>query len=727
MAAASRTYGTILRVGGQGFAEIWIVKEIQEAVGLISEKEGEWSGAANRALTLARLTEPTTAQSILSPSSSGTRISSSTTPSQEKPQIKKTTEKEKIFAPHARIAGLLILTQIAKQVPDMYYQHVELILSRIMHPLRDPSRFLVVSAQPLLGLENTFDFFSGRSSFGVDSAGEGTQEHGKMDPPFLATLAGKADSKPSIQPSDVPRRLAAALFGATLEVIKEREGIVHSEGEDLVLPGGIGVSGGGTITRTTTFSTMDPNIMTPSIGPSYSVPGGAGGSTLAFGGMHVSRPLVNVAVAACNDIANYLRSSTGVPHSQPQVPRGRYMSTPSQPPSHVSASLPSAILSSQPPLPQQSSHLSASGRVDTALPPQGIGDVNRAFGALLLYRELFGSGGAALAGIVPEEFSTDTGDGREATREYLQERRPSSLIRGGKRFVGSEYAGEASEHLRAATAPSAHHQYASTHSQRGRNQGGKEPLPYPTIFADVFTLMLRFPAPPSTSSGFLSGSALGGWLGPSSPTWSGQSPTTATSFSSLSPTIPNTSATISAALSGGVLGPEFGPYAGHRFNSPLPSLSKYDQEETLRKEALSLMPVLAAYDVRGFLAGGWARRVVGVVLGGWGIEGYANPKGADRSGRRTDSSASFTGRPASYAGRPPMQAKMSDPSIPHLEGLEGPFDDDDWLKFGTVGITGATSGKKLAVPIEKGDRSYLVRVLGELMFALRSSKVRPSG
>jgi hypothetical protein len=187
MTAAANTYGTILRTGGQAFVEPLVELEIQQAVGYMEEQAsaptninpnhsgnpagssdgvggyGEWSGSANRARTIANhsskllASENTTTASTLALAAAGlvpppTLVLPSI--SQQQPLQSPTTpitavkapqrEKEKILAPHARIAGVLILIQIATHAPQMYYQHTKLILSRILCPLRDACRFWVV-------------------------------------------------------------------------------------------------------------------------------------------------------------------------------------------------------------------------------------------------------------------------------------------------------------------------------------------------------------------------------------------------------------------------------------------------------------------------------------------------------------------------------------------------------------------------------------------------------
>jgi len=201
MTAAANTYGTILRTGGQAFVEPLMEIEIQQAVGCMEEQAsaptnlnpnhssnslagssdgvggyGEWSGSANRARTIASQSSKllggentTTTASTLALAAAGlapppTLVLPSVSQQQQQPVRSPTTpvaggktpqrEKEKILAPHARIAGVLILIQIATHAPQMYYQHTKLILSRILCPLRDGCRFWVVK-----GSEE--DYFAG--------------------------------------------------------------------------------------------------------------------------------------------------------------------------------------------------------------------------------------------------------------------------------------------------------------------------------------------------------------------------------------------------------------------------------------------------------------------------------------------------------------------------------------------------------------------------------------
>jgi hypothetical protein len=94
-------------------------------------------------------------------------------------------------------------------------------------------------------------------------------------------------------------------------------------------------------------------------------------------------------------------------------------------------------------------------------------------------------------------------------------------------------------------------------------------------------------------------------------------------------------------------------------------LAKTEQEEQIRKEALRLLPVCAAYDTIRFERG-WFTATMGAILGAWGVV-RREERGDDQSGNNS---------------------------------------------LGTVEL-----------PVEKGDRSYLVRLLGELAFAMRSSNV----
>jgi hypothetical protein len=187
MTAAANTYGMILRIGGQAFVETLVETEIQQAVGYMEEQAsaptnlnphsssnptgstdgvggyGEWSGSANRARIIAGLSSKllasenaTTASSLAIATAGLSPLPTLIIPSAlQQQQLQSPTastpggkpsqrEKEKILAPHARIAGVLILIQIATHAPQMYYQHTKLILSRILCPLRDGCRFWVV-------------------------------------------------------------------------------------------------------------------------------------------------------------------------------------------------------------------------------------------------------------------------------------------------------------------------------------------------------------------------------------------------------------------------------------------------------------------------------------------------------------------------------------------------------------------------------------------------------
>jgi hypothetical protein len=196
MTAAANTYGTILRTGGPAFVETLVEIEIQQAVGYMEEQAsaptnlnpnhsgnlagssdgvggyGEWSGSANRARLIANQSskllaneKATTANTLALAAAGLAPAPTLVLPSVLQQPLQSPTgsttggkapqrEKEKILAPHARIAGVLILIQIATHAPQMYYQHTKLILSRILCPLRDGCRFWVVK-----GSEE--DYFAG--------------------------------------------------------------------------------------------------------------------------------------------------------------------------------------------------------------------------------------------------------------------------------------------------------------------------------------------------------------------------------------------------------------------------------------------------------------------------------------------------------------------------------------------------------------------------------------
>ncbi|CAG8583194.1 7162_t:CDS:2, partial [Acaulospora colombiana] len=323
MEGASATYGTIFKIGGQTLAETVGEIEIQQAVRWMSETGGEWSGSATRASTLAQISN-----------------ANANNPAVAQPQQKKV-EKEKILAAHARIAGVLILTQIAIHSPDLFYQNIELILSRIMYPLRDPSRFYVYTG-----------------SLGSALVGKEVKDGAKDG-------AAIERSKPAYEARDVVRRIAARLFRVTLAVIALREsspeGVDTSEAPNKMSSSGVPALRGSNWK-------LDRIASQPLITP---------GSN-ASGATKTNKPLMKVAAAASNDITNFILSSSSSidkdfiqsPHYQRIVQSQRHHSATG---SHGSKS--------QPPQPVQ-------------------GDINRAFGALLIYRELFDTKMASLAGVI---------------------------------------------------------------------------------------------------------------------------------------------------------------------------------------------------------------------------------------------------------------------------------------------------------------------------------------
>jgi len=111
-----------------------------------------------------------------------------------------------------------------------------------------------------------------------------------------------------------------------------------------------------------------------------------------------------------------------------------------------------------------------------------------------------------------------------------------------------------------------------------------------------------------------------------------------------------------------------GGSSGPGWSTPLPPLAKAEQEEQIRKEALALLAVCAAYDTGRFVRDGWLTATMYAILCAWGIV-RRGERGDKLSGREYDSL-----RPAE-------------------------------------------------LPVEKGDRSYLVRMLGELAYAMKGTDV----
>lgn len=607
MAAASQTYGAILRVGGQVVADNVMEFEIQHAVNLMKEKEGEWSGTANRDLTIARQSQQT-----------------ATTATPGKPTPPKPV-KEKILASHARIAGVLILVQIATHAPHIYYQHVSLILGYIMPALRDPSRFLVNTSNP----SNPLMALLGSSS-------------GIAAQPQSAAVAGDGvgwdkDGKSTVEARDVVRRLAAKLFGVTLAVIEEREpGIDHSVSPEASItpsfPASLSKSAA-RIERTSTLSTI------------YHAPqsGSANGGHIGFS-THVptNKPLVKLVTAASNDIANYI--SSVLQYSEPVSTHNAKTTSASQSDSSKKHGF------------------------------SGPGDVNRAFGALLIYRELFESGLASLAGVFASLPSSRSRIERSRYHDSPS-KTPQLLTKGGAYDHSLHPSASTSSAFDPPPPFSGPMSMTSSRSVKahdfGSPQGAEPILPitqfsdkpmlYPQTFRAIFHLATAQPPQQSHSTSLLAVSthSIANLLSPASPTSWGSTSIAASSVNA-------TTASLSGASAG--YGADWGTGIG--WSSPLPQLNKTELEEQLRKEALSLLPVCAAYDTERFVSSGLFSATMMVILTSWGYK---------------------TG----------VSAKDN-------------FEDRQQFEV----LTSMIKGK---VAMEKGDRSYLVRILGELTFALRNS------
>ena len=322
--------------------------------------------------------------------------------------------------------------------------------------------------------------------------------------------------------------------------------------------------------------------------------------------------------------------------------------------------------------------------------PLPVGNIHRAFGALLIYRELFENHVASLAGIYPGEDADDLvvhSHKESYTATAPSSSSPTRLVRGGVRYSEDGNATDMSNHPRpapqgAASTTGIHTPHKAPHHKTQikpldlPSEALAHPPPFTTTFSAMFYLATR--SPTSASSLGNSGSLLsvgtesiarmlGG--GPVSPggVWGSPVPgimSTSTGSDGLSGSPggarglgPNTG--MSPNVGAGVVG-----YAGPGWSAPLSPLSRYEQEEQIRREALGLLPICAAYDTERFESGGWFTATMGALLSAWGI-------------------------------------------IKRENGEE-------------------SAGSDSAVPAEKGERSYLVRVLGELAYAMRSSNVSVS-
>ena len=246
MTAAAKTYGRIIHAGGQDLADTVLEMEIQQAVSFMEEQAtapthaghagptdgvggyGEWSGSANRARIIAKhsskllahgsatamanqgLAAPpsTTAAAAAAASTASTSTTLLVPPAAtllhqlpQPPQSPATSasaaaaagfikappppkEKEKILAPHARIAGVLMLIQIATHAPQIYYQHIKLILSRILCPIRDGCRFWVIKGSEEEDLEGWSEAALGAGDSGPDEG----EKISPSSPPIFSSL-----------------------------------------------------------------------------------------------------------------------------------------------------------------------------------------------------------------------------------------------------------------------------------------------------------------------------------------------------------------------------------------------------------------------------------------------------------------------------------------------------------------------------------------------------------
>lgn len=390
MTAAANTYGTILRIGGPVFAETLIETEVQEAVRYMEEQAstpnvhstggpppptdgtggyGEWSGAAQRARMIANLSNKlladTNASMAVASAAVSTKaggliappmlvipsaalqhqlLSPSTPIAQSNPLAKPPsarTEKEKILAPHARIAGVLILIQIATQNPHMFYQYTKLVLSRILCPLRDGCRFWVVkgSEEDWLTCVDGLEGLVTDGSRGSPAVGEEVLGARHLT---TSSLIGNSvapntpngsqgltvEPKVNVEARDVVRRLAARLFRVTLRVIAERESAGHTnaqtqaqEGMDLddapPTPSVASPLNASRVALVRQGSRLAASSVSSSSMFSPPVQGGGGDSQVLMSaqgrvgrkGLRTSKPLVDVATAAANDLAAYLKAS----------------------------------------------------------------------------------------------------------------------------------------------------------------------------------------------------------------------------------------------------------------------------------------------------------------------------------------------------------------------------------------------------------------------------------
>ncbi|KIM20793.1 hypothetical protein M408DRAFT_30067 [Serendipita vermifera MAFF 305830] len=586
MTAAAKTYGTILQTGGPVFAETLIETEVQEAVRYMEEQAtplpnqfatasasapgttdgtggyAEWTGAANRARAIANQTSklladsnaslalananagikagglaappmlviPSSAvqQQILSPATAtsaasplATKPSAGTAAGAGAPR-----EKEKILAPHARIAGVLILIQIANYNPHMYYQYTKLVLSRILCPLRDGCRFWVVKGTEedwmtsVDGLEGVADAGAAAVSAPVNGnmedvlgARQMTASTGSLGG-GSATPASTSGGKTNVEARDVVRRLAARLFRVTLRVMASREanlgpGPAGSTEDEQVDDGKMpstGVtspvagSGVGLVRRASRLSASSSSMFAPP--RSYSQVGGESGLIQASStsasrthgkGMRTSRSLVEVATAAANDLAAYLRvvmKGDKNMDAKKGKPRG-------------TTSFVSGAPTSGHPLP--------------------AGNIHRAFGALLIFRELFESGLASLAGLYARDEDELIGslgfDGihQDAESGRLAASSQSRLMRGGIRYSEDGSAVEGSIHPRPAPQAGEHHPHHHHHQSGAKprikmlelpSEALAQPPPYTATFSAIFHLATRSATPASTGSTLGGGASL---------------------------------------------------------------------------------------------------------------------------------------------------------------------------------------------------------------------------
>lgn len=587
MFKAAETYGRILAVGGQTFADNIGEMEVQMAVALMTETgEAEWTGSNQRQLMIQQQ------QAKLATVDGSAQISAT-----------------KILAPYARIAGELMLIQLARHSPLLYYSHISLILGRILVPLRDPTRIWVMSPLDINSAElgwssasspafsSSYYFASSTSNLSLFGVTNSPSSSNTSESPTASTSAPKRKEAVA-----VVRRLAARLFSVSLDVIESQE------------------------------ATGVPNIP----------------DTAAI-----------LAQAKQLNRSSYLSSRLSHQHLASQTYSLTSSSTINGPPPY-----------SGPPINEALNLVATAACTDL-----NAADVHRQFAALLIFRELFLSPfAAAVAGItaggigqiiVGQEY------GPEGYRSEGSGR--GGLIRGGVRYSERDpHARMSMVHTDGGTSGTLSMQH-SVPTRGGHSQGGKPGThskgsavpeiqkesgldPYPFIFATIFKLATRVTSQPTTATSLLglgNSTSLAQLLTPTSPL----NPSSPQGWGASTPYTPS-------------------PIA--------PALSKDQAQERLRKEALSLLPVCATYDTEKFRHDGWFRETMRVLLLGWGFD--LSPG----SLRITGGTELDFGQSDGYERHPELAEKARDILS--------------------------------KVPPEKGDRSYLLRTLGQLTHAMISTE-----